>query len=117
MFVMMVVMLFPLLGLALFWWLPLRASLPVYVAGLAVSALLHRAMMRAGRLPVRTGAEGMIGRHAVVLDWTGDEGWVRCGSEKWHAVVRTGEPEHVGDGVRVVGVDGLTLVVEPEKVG
>jgi len=101
MLAMLIVMLFPLLGLPLFWWLPLRVSLPVYVAGLAASALLHLAMRKASRLPVQTGAEGMIGRHAVVLAWAGGEGWVRCGVERWHAIGRTGEPEHVGDGVRV----------------
>jgi membrane-bound ClpP family serine protease len=114
MLVMMVVMLFPLLGLALFAWTPLRIALPLYVAGLVASAMLHRAMRNAHRLPVRTGRQGLMGRHALVLKWAGDAGWVRCGPEQWHAVVRPGKMVHVGEGVRIVAVDGLTLVVEPE---
>lgn len=115
MLVMMLVMLFPLLGLALFFWLPLRAALPLYLAGLAAAAMLHLAMRGAMRLPVRTGREGLMGREAVVLSWAGDTGWVRCGRERWQAVARRGEMVRVGGAVRVVDVDGLTLVVEAER--
>jgi membrane-bound serine protease (ClpP class) len=114
MLVMMVVMLFPVLGLPLFAWLPLREALPAYAAGLAASAALHAAMRRAMRLPVRTGREGLIGRGAVVLSWAARGGWVRCGPERWRAVSRGGEALRPAERVRVVGVDGLTLVVEGE---
>jgi membrane-bound ClpP family serine protease len=113
MLVMMVVMLFPVLGLALFYWLPLRAALPLYLAGLAASAILHLAMQGAMHLPVHTGREGMVGREAVVLSWAGAAGWVRCGPERWQAVAGHGETVRAGSAVRVVHVDGLTLVVEP----
>jgi membrane-bound ClpP family serine protease len=112
MLVMMVVMLFPLLGLALFAWLPLRLSLPLYLAGLGASALLHFAMARAQRFPVRTGREGLVGRTAQVEDWNGRSGWVRCGPERWRAVTSTPARLLAGDDVRVVDVRHLTLVVE-----
>ncbi|MGD8897719.1 MAG: NfeD family protein [Acidobacteriota bacterium] len=112
MLVMMVVMLFPLLGLALFAWLPLRVALPLYLAGLGASALLHGAMTRARRLPVRTGSEGLIGRTAWVEGWNGQAGWVRCGPERWRAVTSTPAKLLAGDDVRVVDVRHLTLVVE-----
>jgi membrane-bound serine protease (ClpP class) len=115
MLVMMLVMLFPLVGLALFYFLPLRAALPLYLAGLAASAFLHHAMRRAMRLQARTGREGMVGREAVVLSWAGDRGWVRCGPERWQAITRHGETVRAGGAARVVAVDGLTLVVEPLK--
>lgn len=112
MLVMMVVMLFPLLGLALFAWLPLRLSLPLYLAGLTASVLLHLAMARAQRLPVRTGREGLVGRTAQVEGWNGRAGWVRCGPERWRATTSTPTTLLAGDDVRVVAVRHLTLVVE-----
>jgi len=57
----------------------------------------HRARPAVGR-------EALIGAEAVV----GEDGWVRVQGERWRA---TGaEP---GQRVRVIAVDGLTLVVEP----
>jgi membrane-bound ClpP family serine protease len=112
MLVMMVVTLFPVLGLALFGWLPLRLCLPLYLTGLGASALLHQAMTRARRLPVRTGREGLVGRTALVESWHGRAGWVRCGPERWRAVTSTPTTLLTGDGVRVVEMRHLTLVVE-----
>jgi membrane protein implicated in regulation of membrane protease activity len=112
MLVMMVVMLFPLLGLTLFAWLPLRLSLPLYIAGLGASALLHHAMRRAGQLPARTGREGLVGRTAQVERWDGQAGWVRCGPERWRATTSTPTTLLAGDDVRVVDLRDLTLVVE-----
>jgi membrane protein implicated in regulation of membrane protease activity len=58
------------------------------------------------RYRVTTGAEGMVGERAQVIA----PGRVRVRGEIWNA--RGGGAE--GDTVRVAGVDGLTLVVEPE---
>jgi len=113
MLVMMIVMLLPLLGIELFVWLPLRTALPLYLVGLVASAVLHRAMLRASKLPVTTGREGMIGRSARVMNWGARWGWVQCGSENWLAVVREGPPPDSGSEVTVAEVDGLMLVVEP----
>jgi membrane protein implicated in regulation of membrane protease activity len=59
------------------------------------------------RYRVTTGAEGMIGEQAQVIG----PGRVRVRGEIWRARGEAGE----GETVRVAAVDGLTLVVEPER--
>ncbi len=60
------------------------------------------------RYRVTTGAEGMVGERAEVIG----PGRVRVRGEIWNA--RGEEGRGPGEAVRVAGVDGLTLVVEPE---
>jgi membrane protein implicated in regulation of membrane protease activity len=57
------------------------------------------------------GAETLIGREAVVVAACRPEGQVKLGGEFWHARCAAGAT--VGDTLRVVGLQGLTLVVEP----
>jgi membrane-bound serine protease (ClpP class) len=58
-----------------------------------------------------TGSEGMIGMRGEVVDWTDGGGSVRVHGEIWSA--RASRPLKVNDIVRVVGREGLTLIVEP----
>jgi membrane-bound serine protease (ClpP class) len=44
-----------------------------------------------------------------VLDWAGSQGHVLLQGERWRAVAEA--PLAPGDGVQVLGVDGLTLRV------
>jgi membrane-bound serine protease (ClpP class) len=60
------------------------------------------------RYRVQTGAEGLIGERGEVIG----PGRVRVHGEIWTAAA-TGSLEP-GDSVRVAGVEGLTLRVEPE---
>ena len=64
------------------------------------------------RYRVRTGAEGLIGARAEVVQALDPRGRVRLRGETWHA--RASRRAGVGGRVRVTGVDGLTLEVEPE---
>ncbi len=57
------------------------------------------------------GAEALVGATAKVLSECMPVGQVRVHGELWRARCEAGAP--VGDEVRVVAVDGLTLVVEP----
>jgi membrane-bound serine protease (ClpP class) len=57
-----------------------------------------------------TGAEGLIGRRASVLEPCRPDGWVRVHGERWRAHCARGAD--VGEHVRVVRVDELTLEVE-----
>jgi membrane protein implicated in regulation of membrane protease activity len=57
------------------------------------------------------GAETLIGRQAVVTGPCRPVGQVRLDGEIWEARCEAGASS--GAGVRVVGRDGLTLVVEP----
>jgi membrane protein implicated in regulation of membrane protease activity len=65
------------------------------------------------RKEVRTGAQTLIGRTATVLEPCRPLGQVRLAgeSEIWRA--RCAEGAERGASVRVVGVDQLTLIVEP----
>jgi membrane protein implicated in regulation of membrane protease activity len=66
------------------------------------------------RYRVRTGAEGLIGAAAEVIEACDPRGRVRLRGEIWHA--RCDEGAGVGDRVTVTGVDGLTLeVAEAEE--
>lgn len=62
---------------------------------------------------VQAGAETMIGRTAVVTARCAPLGQVRLAgeSELWSA--RSAVVAERGESVRIVGLDGLTLVVEP----
>lgn len=63
------------------------------------------------RYRVTTGAEGLIGQTAEVLERCDPQGRVRVHGEIWNArspaVIERGEP------ARIAAVDGLTLIVEP----
>ena len=61
--------------------------------------------------PAVVGAQTLIGREAVVLTPCRPEGQVRLDGEIWQARCAAGADP--GDTVRVVGRDGLLLVVEP----
>jgi membrane-bound serine protease (ClpP class) len=63
--------------------------------------------------PVPHGAEALIGKEGVVLGaGLGAEGVVRVASEEWRAVSPSG-PLPRNTRVRVTGLDGLVLTVEP----
>ena len=63
------------------------------------------------RYRVQTGAEGMVGKRAEVLQACSPRGSVRVGGEIWNA--RSEVPVTRGETVRIAGVEGLTLLVEP----
>jgi membrane-bound serine protease (ClpP class) len=57
-----------------------------------------------------TGVEGLIGRRGRVVEACRPDGRVRVNGELWRAHCPAGAD--VGDDVRVVGIDDLTLLVE-----
>lgn len=65
------------------------------------------------RYRVTTGAEGMIGEHGEVIAPCEPAGRVRIHGEIWNA--RCEPSADVGERVRIRAVDGLTLVVEPDR--
>jgi membrane protein implicated in regulation of membrane protease activity len=67
------------------------------------------------RYRVTTGAEGLIGSTAEVIETCEPSGRVRLRGEIWHA--RCASRAEVGDRVTVNGVDGLTLEVEKNGKG
>jgi membrane-bound serine protease (ClpP class) len=65
------------------------------------------------RYRVTTGAEGLKGATAEVIERCDPNGRVRLRGEIWRA--RCASRADVGDRVTVAGVDGLTLEVEPAE--
>jgi membrane-bound serine protease (ClpP class) len=85
------------------------------VGGMALAAsasllLLMAVLARSHRGPVITGQEEMLGSRARVLDWHDGMGRVRAHGEIWRARGPAGLS--VGQEVRVIAIDGLTLEVE-----
>jgi membrane-bound serine protease (ClpP class) len=64
------------------------------------------------RYRIATGKEALIGTSAEVIEVCDPRGRVRFRGEIWHA--ECGSRAEVGDRVKVTGVHGLTLRVEPE---
>jgi inner membrane protein len=70
-----------------------------------------------GRAPARlkTHTSGLVGRKATALSFNGSEGRVRLGDSDWAARL-VGQPAvTTGATLRVVGVDGTVLLVEPDE--
>lgn len=74
----------------------------IFVIGLAI---------KARRRPVVSGQEELLGAEAVVLDGSGHDGRIAIHSETWRA--RSVVPLSKGQRVRVTGIHGLILQVEP----
>jgi membrane-bound serine protease (ClpP class) len=88
----------------------------------AVSITILSFAIRAQRRPVTTGVEGLIGKTATVIAPLAPTGRVLLLGENWaarladnHADYRA-DPEapiRTGQSVRITGIDGITLIVEP----
>jgi membrane-bound serine protease (ClpP class) len=87
----------------------LIVSVPIGLIAIFLTTLV----LRARRVRVTTGREGMIGEIGVARTQLGPEGTVFVHGELWNAVAPTSLPE--GTRVRVSGVDGLHLRVEPAE--
>jgi membrane-bound serine protease (ClpP class) len=70
--------------------------------------------LQARKRVVVSGQEEMIGAVGEALEDLGHEGRVRVHSELWHA--RATAPVERGKKVKVIGIEGLVLVVEPCEV-
>jgi membrane-bound serine protease (ClpP class) len=95
-------------GFVIYW--PVIGGLAV--AGLALGLVVARMAMTSLRYQVTAGREAMLGLRAEVSDWSGRSGHVFVHGERWNAVAT--RPLEAGQHVRVTGLDGLTLAVEPD---
>lgn len=104
----------PILGLAVFFVLPLPVALPLYAVVAAVSAFMYAAILRALRLPPATGLESMVGAPAHVTESLVPEGVIRYQGELWRAAAD--EPIERGTRVWIARVErwpeGMTVVVQ-----
>jgi membrane-bound serine protease (ClpP class) len=90
------------------------------IAGVtAASALFLLAALylavRARKRPVVSGREHIMGATGEIVEETGRETYARIHGEMWE--VRSTGPLNRGEIVRVTGIDGLVLAVEPVRKG
>jgi membrane-bound serine protease (ClpP class) len=91
--------------------MPIIASFAVATVG--ASLFVIGAAVRARRRKISAGREAMIGATGEVVDDIAGRGMVRAFGELWQAEAPV--PITKGARVRIVGIDGLTLTVEPKE--
>jgi len=91
--------------------------IPVALAFAGLFLFLGRLALVAHRRPPVTGKEGLVGAEGEAADGIGGDapGYVRVRGELWRAISRA--PVAPGQHVRVLGIHGLTLDVEPLTPG
>ena len=105
-------------AIVLAFFLPWPWNLVVVLGGLTIEAVeLTWGLRLARKWRPQTGAEAMIGGVAEVVAPCRPNGQVRIQGELWEA--RCDQGADIGERVRVIGRDGLTLVVEkhPQERG
>ena len=92
---------------------PLRLIVPVALSLAGILLFLGRLALQAQRQQPVTGASALIGLSGRVRTplTPGAAGQIDVRGEIWRA--ESPVPLHAGDPVRVMAVDGLTLLVEP----
>jgi membrane-bound ClpP family serine protease len=105
-----IIMVSPFLALALFYFLPLRSAIPIYIVILMLAGFFYYLMIKSMRAKIRTGLEKMIGGEARVLENIDPEGKVSFEGEIWTARAR-GKRFAEGSRVRILDVKGLVLFV------
>jgi membrane-bound serine protease (ClpP class) len=95
-------------GYAVSW--PLIATLALLSLGFFLTVV--SLALRARRRPVVSGREQLIGSIGEAMAAFTGTGWIRVHSEDWQA--RSDTHVRRGQRVRVVGIEGLTLIVQPE---
>ena len=97
--------------------LPL-ATAAIGVAGTALAVVAGIPSMIRARFSTPTiGRESMVGELGTALADVSPEGTVEVRGAPWRARTNRATPIAQGDSVRVVGIDGLLLEVEPEVGG
>lgn len=108
-----VLLLLPLLGLVLFFILPIPTALPIYIVILIISLGFYMKAVKAMKLPVKTGEKGLVGMAGKVVKISDDTNLVSVHGELWNAVSKT--KLKVGMIVKVIDVKDLTLTVKELK--
>jgi membrane protein implicated in regulation of membrane protease activity len=95
--------------------LPDAWDVPIVVAGAAAETLEGVLWFRwSRRRRAAVGAEALVGAAAQVADRLDPVGQVKIQGELWRARTTTAEPVEAGTSVRILAVEDLTLLVEPD---
>jgi membrane-bound serine protease (ClpP class) len=92
--------------------IPWTLIAPVAVVTAAFFLFVVGMALQARKRPVVTGREQMLGERGEIIEHADGLWWARVRSENWK--VRSDAPLHRGQHVKVIGIDGLVLLVEPE---
>ena len=120
------ILLMPVLGLPLFWLLPLGYALPINFAIWLISIFLYWLIRKAMRKPIQDGFQSLIGTEAEVVSkqaLTHSARYlVRTQGELWSAY--SADALEIGEWVNIVAIKGVGVVVErtesgsrPSKIG
>ena len=91
-------------------WLALIAG----IGGIGLTFIVGMPSMVRTRFATPTiGREWMIGQEGTAIEAVDPEGFVSVGSATWRARTNRATPIEPGDPIRVAGIDGVTLDVEP----
>ena len=115
------VLLLPLLGLPLFWLLPLGYALPINIAAWLATPFLYRVIRRAMRKPIQDGFQSLIGTEAEVVSKSetvrSAKYLVRAKGEGELWSANSSDALEIGEQVNIVAVKGIGVVVERVKLG
>jgi membrane-bound serine protease (ClpP class) len=88
------------------------------IASVAMTFVVGMPSMTRTRFATPTiGREWMIGEMGVAVSTLSPDGVIELGTAKWRARTNRATPIAAGQPIRVVGIDGVTLDVEPESGG
>lgn len=95
---------------------PLWAALAILLIWVIKDMVLYPFVRRAYESNGKTGAEQLIGAEGIATERLAPTGYIRVGRELWRAeTLGTDAPIAPGSRVRVQGVRGLTLLIQPEE--
>ncbi len=113
------ILLMPVLGLPLFWLLPLGYALPINIALWLISAFLYWLIRKAMRKPIQDGFQSLIGAQAEVVSKRAlahsARYLVRAQGELWSAY--SANALDIGEWVNIVAVKGVGVVIERMEPG
>jgi membrane protein implicated in regulation of membrane protease activity len=104
----------PIIGIAVFWLLPIGIAIPTYLGIVLISGLMYWAILRAIKRTPTTGASGLVGGKARVVSRLGPaeeaQYLVEADGELWSA--NSPDTLESGEIVSIVRVDGIRLFVK-----
>lgn len=115
------ILLLPVVGLPLFWLLPLGYALPINIALWALTIFLYRLIRKAMMKPVQDGFRSLIGAEAEVVSKQAMTHFAkylvraRGKGELWSAY--STDTLDIGEQVKIVAIRGIGVVVERAEPG
>lgn len=110
-----IVLLLPLIGLPIFWILPLPAAMTIYAILSLTAGWAYLRLASTAHQPVLTGRDALMHASGEVISKANHCIQVRIVGEIWQAQSKL--PLDVADQVEVTGINGLVLAVTPLKPG